>query len=153
MLPAVLPQINPKEVISLDPQKLKKLADLLGHDLAGWKITQCHFLELEHRLRGSFPAITNDGKVIATLDKSLLQKVWKRLSRRAAKVTSLTVIAHPESGVAFSLENYFDKDVEPSRVLSSEAIEELCRKKHPFQWTPNLLQMSERPIHDPVFTD
>lgn len=135
-----------------DPQKLKKLANLFGHDLAGWKITQCHFLELEHGLRGRFPAVTEDEKIVATLDKRLLQKVWQRLPRRPAKVTSLMVVVHQESGVAFHLENYLNEDTEPLHVFSGEAIEALCRKKDSVRWVPYLLQMSDRPIHDPVFT-
>ena len=113
----------------MDPQKLKKLADLFGRDLSGWQIAQCHFLELDHGLMGTFPAIDQDKEIIATLDKSALEKVWKKLERRPAKVTSLMVVAHPASGVAFNLENYIKGDTEPLRILSTEAIEALCQKK------------------------
>lgn len=135
----------------MDPQKLKKLADLFGHDLSGWQIGQCHFLELDHGLMGTFPAIGQDKEIIVTLDRRALERVWKQLERRPAKVTSLMVVAHPASGVAFNLENYCKGDTEPLRIFSAEAIEALCRKKDAVRWAPGLLQLSERPVHDPVF--
>lgn len=134
----------------MDTQKLKKLADLFGRDLTGWQIAQCHFLELDHGLMGTFPAIDKNGEIVATLDKSALEMVWKQLERRPAKITSLIVVAHPASGVAFSLENYPKGDTEPLRILSTEAIEALCQKNS-VRWAPGLLQLSERPVHDPVF--
>lgn len=134
----------------MDPQKLKKLADLFGRDLTGWQIGQCHFLELDHGLMGTFPAIDENKEIIATLDKRALENVWKQLDRRPAKVTSFMVVAHPASGVAFNLENYLKGDTEPLRILSAEAIDALCQKKS-VRWAPGLLQLSKRPVHDPVF--
>lgn len=136
----------------MDPLKLEQLADLLGHDLAGWQIGRCHFLELDHDLVGRFPAVDENMKIVFTLDKSALEKVWKQLERRHAKITSLMAVVHPASGVAFSLENYLSGETKPFRIFSAEAIESLCQKKDSVRWAPGLLQPSERPVRDPVFT-
>ncbi len=122
----------------MDPQKLKKLADLFGCDLSGWQITWGYVLELDHGLAGNFPAIDQDKEPIVTLDKSTLEKVLERLEQRPAKVTSLMVVAHPASGVAFNLEGYLKGDTEPLRILSAEAIDALCKKKDSVRWAPGL---------------
>lgn len=112
----------------MDPQKLKKLADLFGQDLTGWQIALCYFLELNHGLMGTFPAIDEKKEIVATLDKPSIEKVWKQLEQRPSKVTGLMVIAHPASGVAFSLENYHKGNTEPLHILSVEEIDALCQK-------------------------
>lgn len=135
----------------MDSQKIGKLADLFDHDLSGWKITECHFLELEHDLMGTFPAVNGDDEIIATLDKSLLEKVWKKLKRRPAMVSSFMVIACPVSGIAFNIESYIGRgDTEPLRIFSAEAIDALCQKEGSVRWAPGLFQ-SKRPVYDPVF--
>jgi hypothetical protein len=62
------------------------------------------------------------------------------------------VVAHPESGIAFNLENYYKGDTEPLRIFSAEYIEVLCRDKEAVRWAPGLLQLSEQPVRDPVFS-
>ena len=136
----------------MEPQKLKKLADMFGSDLSGWQIAQCHFLELDHGLWGTFPAIDENKEIVATLDKQALENVWKRLERRPAKITSIMVVAHPASGVAFKLDNYFKGDAKPFHILSAEAINILCQKENSVRWAPGMLQLSEQPVRDPVFT-
>jgi hypothetical protein len=135
----------------MDPKGLAKLSDLVGQDLAGWIITECYFLELKHGLMGSFPAVSDDKEVIATLNKSALGKVWDQLEKRPAKVSSLRVIAHPEKGVAFCLDNYMKGDTEPLRTLSTEEITALCEKKDAIQWAPGLTALAEQSVPDPVF--
>ena len=133
----------------MDPKELEKVADLFGHDLAGWQIAECHFLELAHGLMGRFPAIDEDKRIVMTLDKRLLEQVWKKLTRRPAKITSLMVVVHPASGVAFNLKN--EGDIEPFHILSAEAVEALCQKENPVHWTQGLLQLPEQPVAHPVF--
>lgn len=137
----------------MEPQKLTKFSDLFGLDLDGWKIAPCYYLELDHKLMGMFPAITGNEEIVVVLDKSLLQKVWKRLPRKPAKVTSLMVIVHQESGIAFNLEkeNYDCADTDPLHVFSSEAIEALCQKEDSFRWTPGLILVFDKPVLDPIF--
>lgn len=136
----------------MEQRGFKKLADLFGQDLSGWHITQCYFLELVHGLMGTFPAIDENNRVIATLYKPALERVWERLERRPAKVTALTVIAHPVRGIAFNLANDPRSETRPLRILSAPAIDALCDKKDGVHWSPGLLPMSEEPVRDPVFT-
>lgn len=134
-------------------KKLQKLGDLFGHDLAGWQITHGHFLQLSHGLMGTFPAIDENGEIIVVLDKSTLAKVWQKLERREAKVTSIMIVARLASGTAFIFDGCLKGDAEPLRVFSAEDIEALCQKKDSMRWAPGLIQLSDdRPVRDPVFT-
>ena len=135
----------------MDPKKMKTLSDLFGHDLTGWKITQCHFLELKHESMRRFPAVDEHGEVVAMLDKPSLEKVWKQLEPRQAQVTSLNVIAHLESGVAFNLENGWLGDGTPLHIFSDKDIELLCQKNM-VHWAPGLIQVHDSPVIYPVFT-
>lgn len=141
-----------KKVTTMDPKSLKRLSDLFGVDLTGWQITLCHFLELDHTFMGSFPAIDESGGIIFTQNKQMLQKVWNRLPRRSAKVTSLMAIIHPGTGVAFNLEHFLKGETEPFRVLSNDAINALCQRENSVSWAPGLLTLSSELVHDPVFT-
>lgn len=135
----------------MDPKQLKKLADLFGHDLAGWNIAQFHFLELEGGGLGHFPAIDTNGDIVATLDKCMLEKIWNQLERRSAMVTSRMAVVHLASGVAFSLESSMDGDTEPLRIFSTEDIDILCQEKGSVRWAPGLFQWSHQLVRDPVF--
>lgn len=137
---------------TVDPKSLKKLSDLFDLDLTGWQITLCHFLELDHTLMGSFPAIDEKRKIVATANKQALQKVWNRLPRHSAKVTSFLAIVQPSTGLAFSLENFHKGETEPFQVLSDTAIDALCQRENSVSWAPGLLILSSELIHDPVFT-
>lgn len=116
----------------MDPQEMKKFSDLFGRDLSGWVVTRCYFLELDHGLMGIKPAITREKEIIVTLDKALLENVRRHLERQPSKITSLMIIMHQESGVAFNIENH--EDVEPLHILSNETIEALCQKEGSIQW-------------------
>jgi hypothetical protein len=140
--------------MSMSPQQFQRLSGLFGHDLAGWQIAYCHFLELDHGLMGTFPAIDENRKIVATLNKPALEKVWKQLRRRKAKVSSIMVIANPASGVAFSLDRgYFTPEqIEPLDIFSDEQIEALCAKEGSVRWAPGLIDLVKEEVKDPVFT-
>lgn len=123
---------------AMDPRELKKLADLFSHDLDGWQIGQCYFLELDHGLMASFPAINEKKEIIATLEEAALEMVWKKLERRPFHVTSCMVVAHLATGVAFSLQNPWKGETKPLRIFSAEAIKELS-KEGGVRWTPGLV--------------
>lgn len=133
-------------------QELTKLSDLFRQDLAGWQITEAHFLELEHGLMGTFPAITaKDGLVVATINKSMLRKVWNRLPRRQAKVTSILVLANPTTGIAFHMSNFHGGDTQPLHILSDENIIVLCSKSSQVRWAGGLIGGREGPVKEPRF--
>ena len=136
----------------MELQKLEKLGDLFGHNLTGWQITWCHFLELDHGPMGIFPAITiEDKEIVAVLDKKLLRRVYDRLERRQAKITSLMVIINTENEIAFNLESYHKTATRSLRILSNEALNALCQKDNPFRWGPGLFGGSDKPVIDPKF--
>lgn len=137
----------------MDLQKLKKLADLFGCDLAGWQIAQCHFLELDHGLMGSFPAITTWGKeVVVVIDIIFLRPVWYCLERRSAKVTSFLAIANPTYGIAFNLAGYEKADTQLIRIFSKEEIAALCQNSNSFRWHPGLIETAfHGHVREPIF--
>lgn len=138
----------------MNPRDLEKLSDLFGQDLAGWQIAPCYFLELDHTLMGHFPAMTagRGGDVIYTLNKAMLQKVWRGLMPRPAKITSFMALVYLYSHVAFSLENgIYSADTKPKRLISDKAIEGLSKIEYAFCWAPGFIQLKDEPVHDPVF--
>ena len=136
----------------MEPKQLKKLSELYEQDLSGWKITQCHFLELGHCLMGMFPALTVNGEIVVTFDKCQLKKVWDHIEKLRAKVTSLTVIAHIDSGVVFNLGGDSGGNTKPLNIVSDKAIDALCKKKDPFKWAPGLMQIPTLPISELDFS-
>lgn len=131
----------------------KTLNNLFGHDLAGWKIVRCYYLERDHNLMGTFPAIDKDNRVIFVLDKGLLKKVWEKIAKQPAKITTFMVIVHSASGIAFDLTNcYGDSRDESLYIFSADEVEILCEEKKSIFWAPGLIQISERIVKDPVFT-
>lgn len=130
----------------MEPQIPEKLANMIGQDLAGWQIALIHFLELNHDLREQFPAVDDKETVIAVIDKSALEKVWRILERRPAKITSLIAIANLARGIAFPLEQLRTGDAEPVSIFSAKDIEALCQEDptyrehepvHPHEPTPD----------------
>jgi hypothetical protein len=137
----------------MNPKDLKKLGDLFGHDLAGWQIGLCYFLELKHTLMGNFPAVLTQepDKIILTLDPAALRLIWSQLPRRAAKVTKFSAIAHPVSGVAFNVEHP-DRDLaKPLKTFSIEEVKALCAKRDAIRWANGLFDLSSEHVFDPVF--
>ena len=132
----------------MDSKSLKELRDLFGHNLDGWKISTCYFLELKHELMGTFPAITVDKKQeVVVSDKNLLRQVWAHIDKRPARVRSFTAIIHEKDGIAFMLDSTAINDAEPLHCFSEKEIEKLCRKTHPFKWMPGLINLSRGPIN------
>jgi len=129
------------------------ISDILRKDLAGWQIMPCYFLQLTHTLMGTFPAITNEGKIILVSEKQLLKKIWDRLERRPAQVTEIVTLAHLESGSAFSLARLPRSDAKAIHISSTQEIEDLCKEPKSFGWAPGLFDFSLSPtVEDPLFT-
>lgn len=132
----------------MNPLDLKGLSDLLGQDLAGWKITTCYLLELDNGLTGRFPAIRVDnGGIIAVFEKKYLRWVWNKLEKRKAKITELKVIVNTESGVAFNLHGVDDpfRESTPFHILSIDELDALWRKENSFQWPPSFIDPNSDP--------
>ena len=127
----------------------KCLAELFGKGLAGWQITQCHFLELDHGLWGTFPAFDDTDEPIVAIDKAVLAAVWARIEKRSAKVTSFLALANPEGGIAFNLEIGNSAEVRPLKLFSMEDIEKM--EPGSMQWDPGMVQLSDEPISKPDF--
>jgi hypothetical protein len=109
----------------------------------GYEIRKVYFLELEHGLMGFFPAIlTSDAeRIIFTIDILLLEKVWKILPPKKAKLQERLGYVNEQLGVV-----YLDaptperEDREPSRLLTDKEFSALLDSaEKPFKWASGLL--------------
>lgn len=145
----------PETVVDKPPATL---GGLFGKDLAGWQITPGHFLELQHGLMGTFPAILDDssgdgdGEMVLVIDKRLLRQVWDRVPRSKAKITTILVVANTELGVAFFLgENFRPEQGQALKLFSAKDIAKLCEKRSPFRWAPGLFGARDSNAFPPDF--
>lgn len=127
------------------------LAELFGLNLAGWKITYCFFLEINHCNIGMFPAVDDNGKPIVVLNKRSLKKVWEKLPRRSVILRRLVTIAHSEIGIAFNLENdIITGNVPPLKIFSDDEIAILCQNGS-VHWAKGQVPLIELPPNEPDF--
>ncbi len=132
----------------MNAKSLRNIGDLFDQDLAGWCVSDAFVLELRTGLAGQFLAVTGDERAIVVLDKALLERVWKRLPRRHAKITQLRVLAHRESHVAFDMElNLYGRGAMPLTFYDEATIDKL----ETVQWRPGLFGGTNEPFDDPVF--
>lgn len=123
----------------------KRVKDLLGQDLAGYKLTECYYLELKHGLMGTFPAIYNDGTgdVILTPDIEVIQEVEKKLEDRPHKMGSILclVSSGDENAHAFSLAASEILEGKRIRILTWQGyvMLEAATGTNPFKWAPGLI--------------
>ena len=128
-----------------------------GRDLAGWQYGQCHFLEIDHTCWGTFPALKprNSKKpveedIIVVSDKGLLRKVWDKIEKRPAKVSSFPALINIELGVYFPL-NIQEKDkTNLQNLVTPEEIETFSAGNVPFRWAPGIAGGADC-FGDPVF--
>lgn len=133
----------------LDKQgRPKNLLELLKGPETAYEIKQGYWLQLEHGLMGFFPAIFADDRkrLVITLDKELIVKVWRMLSPRRSKIGENLFYVVKDLGVAYA--NIDDKEMsEPDRYLTQEEFDQLTADEsaRPFAWAPGLLgaDMSE----------
>lgn len=120
----------------------KKLADVMGNDLAGFQVVKAYFLELEHGLMGFFPAIIKKNKeMVVCLDKSLLEKVWNLLPRRKTKIVEAILLVNTDGSFGFDIRNENKENTEQVHILSEKEFNRLIARSgdSPFGWVPGLL--------------
>lgn len=136
----------------MDPKKLKTFREMVGGKLDGWEIAKGYFLEPDHGPKGIFPAIDEKERVIIVLKKSDLEEVWKQLKKRSAVVTTLILLVHSKSGVAFSM-SALALSQKSLHVFSPEEIKEMCQEEGSMKWTPGgLLDCPDEEVKTPDFT-
>lgn len=127
------------------PQGLpNNLLELINSESPGWKIRWGYSLQLEHGLMGYFPALFSGTKhVVISLDKSVIEEVWKSLSPRRSKLDTDLYYVNESLGVGFHIggtQDYLLKRAVPFRFLTRERLAELFETTaKPFQWAPGLI--------------
>ncbi len=139
--------------------KLQHLGEIIGKDLAGFRLAPVFWLELEHGCMGNFPAlIAGSREIIFTSDRSTLRVVWGELPRKSAKIRSQFALVHQQSGIAFPLYAVLTGEVEaeemtPIHIRSKEDLERMIsHTKEPFAWAPGLIDFEDKSMtRDPDF--
>lgn len=124
------------------PENLKELIDA-GSD--GWKIRWGYSLQLKHGLMGYFPALyAGTDQVVASLDKAVIEEVWRSLSPRSSKLDVSLFYVNEQTGVGYAIEgveDYFLRRSVPFRFLTRERLDEMKKAQGEklFRWAPGLI--------------
>ena len=139
--------------MSLKTELVGNLGGIIGKDLAGFRISPVFWLELEHGRMGFFPARTaRDAEMVVVTERTVLRIAWEKLPRRRAKIRGKFALIHPEMEIGFIFHNDITGEEESIRVFSREGLEQLAGEaESPFEWTPGLLQVADKPVRDPDF--
>ncbi len=119
-----------------------RLSDYFVKPLGSCTIQQGYFLEIAHRLMGTFPAIYSDSKkIILCLEKGILEDVYFHLDPRVYKVSEILLLVDQEKGVGFSLRaGQQGDDAEALPILTRASYEVLVRENEkPFRWAPGII--------------
>ncbi len=128
-------------------------------EVEAWPIKMGFYLQLEHGLMGSFPAIFagaigKNAREVVVFDRAvLINKVWPRMTPRNSNICSMTFYVSEELGVAFPVHNAEDmikhagpQQIPPVRFATETEIDDLVAvNPNPFEWAPGLIgdDMSE----------
>lgn len=110
--------------------------DLLGQNLAGYKLVECNFLELEHSLMGYFPAIfSRSRKEAIFVDKDVLEAAKKTLPERRHTTHTVAFLLEPEGKGGFIIEGEHMLKRVRCEVYTKDDLD----KHIPIEWAPGLL--------------
>lgn len=128
------------------PENLKALIE---SNPEGYKLRFIFSLQLKHGLMGYFPAIVaGSRRVVLTLDKEALMKVWKSLSPRSSEMVTSLAYVNEETMTAYPIlgTNKYDlEESKPQFLFSKEELELRLRCKNDmggepyFKWAPGLI--------------
>lgn len=115
---------------------MKRLEQLLGEDLAGWRLTNGYFLALEGR---TGPILCVDGyEMIITESKEALEEIRKSLHIKEGRfISEMDIVEVPilsNSNSCFLVEKW-EKETLEKKVFSKEELEALSHKSHSFNWS------------------
>jgi len=129
----------------------KKLEDVMGMDLARFRLVRAYFLELDHTLMGFFPAIIRKNEIneinemmVVCLDRALLKKVWDLLPKRRAKIGEVILLVNTDRNFGFDIQNENKEKTEPVHILTEREFKRLLKgDDDPFKWAPGLMSLRE----------
>lgn len=134
---------------------------LKGPDTA-FEIVRGYFLELKHGLMGFFPAIFSDDqkRIVVTLDKELISKVWRMLEPRSSKLHSVLFYVVKGHNVAFAESSDRERSQQEYPLTEEEFDALTAQNDKPFEWASGLLNgtmnqdsfehLIEKALVDPV---
>lgn len=119
------------------------LTELLKGDTGAWPIVEFYYLELEHGLMAFFPAtVGNTKRIVITVDKGLIVKVWETLPRRESKVGTSHGYYNKERSILYPILGHSDYDKEtsrPQKVLTESEFDQMSMGGvNSFRWASGL---------------
>ena len=116
-------------------------------NLAEYKLTECHYVVLKHRLMGTFPALfTKTKEMFVCTELETLKKILPQLPPRKFRIIKSLMLVNELGRHAFSVSalNDYPEDAEPARVLLAEDLQimmDVQRVMDPplFKWAPGLV--------------
>jgi len=115
---------------------MTKLNELLGKDLAGYKLVVGKFMELDHQLMGYFPAIFSKSRSEAIfVDEAVYQAAEARLEKRPFKTHNFAYLLEPEGKGGFVVEGSGILKRTRTEVYTKEDLDTHV----PIEWAPGLL--------------
>jgi len=125
----------------------KRLAELLGKDLAGWQFVNGYFLELSHDVMGFFPAVVaKTDETVVCLSKKILGRVAECLPARESEVGECLLLVNTEKKQSFSIQcNEGLWKLVPVYVLTEEEFfQQVGKGAEVFKWqTSGMIQLKE----------
>jgi hypothetical protein len=121
----------------------KNIWELLGGDHSDFRLAIGHYVELDHTLMGTFPAIERDSReMVLTTDFGLMREVCEMLTPRRSKFGTQLLYVNSE-GVAYSVLGIDEDSLkrgEPFQIMTRPRFNELkVASEKPFQWAPGLV--------------
>jgi len=115
---------------------LKKLGELLGGDITGWKLMMCYFLRIKTSVRVLLPALVDDEiNSLIVSDTNLLPQIHECMPSGSYTVgQSVLALVHLEAQRGFNLRNQMDLETPPFHLRTEAEIQELIRRKARFYW-------------------
>ncbi len=132
------------------------LGSIMGVDLAGFQLTRAFWLELDHTLMGTFPALVAEtNEPVVCLDRELLGRIKDMLPQRRSKEVGTFALANVEQESAFNIEGRLDHGTAPLILITQAKFDELCAASdQPFKWAPGLVgnDMTEEEFRETLAT-
>ena len=136
--------------VPTDVELPRHLEELLNGNQEGFEVKMCYWLQLDHGLMGTFPAILKDTKiVILTHDKETIVRVWRSLKPRRSKMTTGPWMVSEQIGIAYNVPPQASdhKHSLPHKLFRRDEINTyFAVDPNPFDWAPGRIgaQISEQ---------
>jgi len=115
-------------------------------DQGDFRLTDAYFLQLDHGLMGTFPAVLDEDleKIVVCTDRELLRQVWDHLPRRRAKVTKITAYVSDQEKLGFMVDCMADDKTKAFKLFTGEELDAMfTANPEAVCWAPGLFSLKD----------